>query len=293
MDNKSNTESAIDAGMKINVAKIVHETETSKHFIIPQGFEIVEIEDYKIQPDRKTGQRTFTSTESFNSYVNKHKNEDQTIIVADSNVPAVKAIFNDDGKDTPAWSDFSAKLELKFSRQWLKWIEKNNRLMSQEEFAQFIEDNRIDFMCGGEHKLNDEVVKTVNPVEFKKLILDLNLSVSEKIKSKLDVVTGETIVSYSNEDTGDKTFKVPSFFVIVIPVYKTGDYFKVIVRMRRRTSDGRVQFGFLIDQVDQAIESAFEKICKRVKEGQTKENNGDSVEEFKGTGIEVYKGPLN
>ena len=146
-------QAAIDAGKELAALQVVPGTEEleQRAIIFKHGFEYRSVDNALPRPLRKTGQRAFVDAKSFCSYVNKHKVEDETVIIADEDKAKIKAIFNDHGNE-PAWGDFSALFELGFSEEWKTWSKnaypKRDTFFSQSEFVDFIEDNRADLKVG-------------------------------------------------------------------------------------------------------------------------------------------------
>ncbi len=283
MSEKNEIESAIEAGKELVKGKLVLESDTHSYHVIPKGYEITAIDHKKTVPERKKGCRTFVSAKSFCSYANKHKVVDETIIIADESRDIVRAIINDHHRGGPEWGDFQADLKLEKSRQWKEWTSHEDKLMGQEEFSQFIEDNRPDFMCGGE----DE---NISAVALTQLILDLEYSANEILQSKINTQTGERVYSYSNEQDGNASFKMPKTFTLAAPIFKNGDIFQVTVNLRTRMENGSARFGFRIDQKDELIEKAFDGVCDRITEGVVDDKVGGNP--YPGTEIEVFRGCL-
>jgi len=288
-ENNNNIEAAIEAGKKIGEIKKIQEDGDSTFYLVHEDFKIQKVDNNNLQPDRKKGFTDFTSTASFCYYVNKHKINDQTVIVADDN-GLVRSTFNDHGKE-PQWGDFGANLRLSFSRQWLKWNQASGNLFSQLEFSEFIEDNRPDFMCGKIVDGEGKEVENIRPLELSKMILDLQSTTEENFSSKIDPVSGRTNLSFSNEEVGKQVIKLPKQFVLALPVYKNGDLFQVSARLRTRIGGGTAKFGFILDQKDEIVEKAFDKICNRIKVGD-QTNTKDPEKNFDGTNIEVLRGPV-
>jgi len=287
----TDVQSAINAGKEIMTGKEIVRTEKGSFFLVPENTKIESVSMKNMAPNRATGVRDFVSAKSFCSYVNKHKIEDQTIIIADEK-GVIKAIFNDNG-EKPQWGDFGAELTLYKSRQWKNWIGMAGNLYSQEEFAQIIEENRSDFMSGKVEDTDGNIISDLNPNEFSKMILNLEQTITESLTSKIDPVSGARKFSYSNDEVGDGSFKMPKQMVIGIPVFKNGDLFQIIVSLRSRIENKTARFGFIINGIDETIDKAFGKVCSRIFHGQNKDSDKcDASEEFEGTHVEVYMGNI-
>ena len=296
-DKRNIIDSALLAGIKMaeiqEIPREIDQEETS--VLVPVGFEIHTLNNHMKRPLRKTGIRSFESTKSFCSYVNKHKSEDETIIVAHEDSGRIKAILNDDGATEPSWSDFGALLALGFSNQWLTWFKnsypKRESFFGQEEFANFIEDNRSDLKVGTFKDNDGKDVKNLSALELTAVITNLDITYEENITSKVNLSTGETTLHYENNEVGQGSFAIPKRLFLAIPIYKSGDLFQVDLRLRTKKSGSSLVFYFIIDQVDLLKEGAFDMICQRITDGNMgSEEKADK--QFSGTGIEVLKGTL-
>ena len=306
MSEKNEIESAIEAGKELVKGKLVLESDTHSYHVIPKGYEITAIEHKKTVPERKKGTRTFVSAKSFCSYVNKHKTKNQTIIIADESKDIVRAVLNDHS-EAAEWGDFQADLKLEKSRQWEAWVNNSDQFVGQENFAKFIEDNRSDFMCGVIKDAEGKDIENTSAVALNQLILDLEYSANETLVSKINTQTGERVYSYSNEQNGNCSFKLPKTFTLAIPIFKNGDPFQITVNLRTRMTEGSARFGFNIDQMHENIEKAFDGICDRITIGVVETRlivdiedpeSADVVDDlnssksYPGTEIEVFRGCL-
>lgn len=291
---KNDIQAAIEAGKKLAaVQNITRDIGAETHFIVKDGYSVQTLDNKMLAPNRKKGSKTFVSAKSFCSYVNKHKDSDETVIIADEDEGNICAILNDHGVSAAQWSDFKAKLKLGFSEQWKIWYEnahpRRTNAFSQAAFADFIEDNRADMKTGIFKDSAGEDVENLSPLELSALVINLNITSEEKFSSKIDRVTGEEKLFYENEETGKGEIVLPRQIFLAIPVYRGGDLFEVKVRLRRRIKGGTASFHYIIDQIPLLKEAAFEKICQRVTNGNAGSEENEA-KRFKGTGIEVLKG---
>ena len=287
---KNLVESAFEQMDALMEHEVLMDDGDNTHLLVSKGKHVHVVSNNKDRPTRKKGSKSFTSAKSFCHYVNKHKSEDETVIIADEDKSQVKAIINDNGVDNAAWSDFTAELKIKYSKQWIKWFENSNsardRYFDQSEFADFLEDNRADFMCGkGEGEKEN-----VTALELGSIITNLQQTSQEKFSSKTDPVTGKVKFSYENEEIGKGNVEIPKQFIIVIPVYRSGDLFKITIRLRHRITGGSAKFYYIIDEVESIKKKAFDMVCNRIENGFSEFEDSTGPDDYKGTEIEVYQG---
>lgn len=289
-------DSALAAGMKMADPKSVprEESREKSSFLVPPGFSLKEVDNHLERPTRKRGARTFISTKSFCTYVNKHKDDDQLVIIADEDKGQIKAILNDHGRETANWGDHTALLDLGFSKQWKTWSDHssgNGKSFSQGAFADFLEDNRTDFMVGTIPGESGKDVKNISALELSAVITNLQMTSQEKFSSKIDPVSGRMTMSYENEETGKGNIEIPRQFILAIPVYRSADVFQVTIRLRHRIRDGAATFYYIIDQEELLKEAAFDKICMRIEKGNIGSESKEELQ-FSGVSIEVLKGVI-
>jgi uncharacterized protein YfdQ (DUF2303 family) len=286
-------QTAIDAGTRLAELQEIPEGKYPlTRFMVPEGMVVNEIPT-QTSPARKSGNKVFTSAKSFCEYVNKHKKEGETVIIANEDVGKIEVIFNDHNPESPGFGDFRAILNLGFSKQFKTWFEKSfncneSNKHSQAYFADFIEDHRTDLMIGDIEK-EGQTIKNLSGLELSDLINNLQISSEVNVKAKRSPHDDQMHYEYEVKDSGKCEFALPKSIFLATPVYKYGDIFRIELRLRSSGRSGEPKFWYIIDQLDALKEKAFDKICKRIKEG-NKGSEVDPDEQFEGTGLEVWKG---
>lgn len=285
---KSNeTESALKAGMGIAATKQLQQIGLEqKHVLVPDGCSIESLDAEMYRPARKKGHEDFVTVQSFCWYVNNHKIVGETIIKGNKNHGQggeVTACFNHHGVE-PGWRDFTATLNLKHSSAWSAWKNGAERIFTQADFAEFLEDHRTDLKVGNFKNVDGEEVKNPSYLELSKMILDLQVNKKETVSSKINPTNGDIVVEFKSEEHGERSTVIPSRLYIAVPIYENGDLFQVCLRTRYSTAGGKVTFSYLIDQKDRITQKAFELVCERIEKGQPQDADHDG---FEGTGMKV------
>jgi len=113
--------------------------------VIPEGYTAQEVEQYLDQPARKRGSVVTTDTDSFIFYTKKHGSLDDCTVYAEINsehsVFNLVAVINDHGADKAQWRDHRCTFKPKQAVEWARWMGKNKAVMSQADFATWLEDN--------------------------------------------------------------------------------------------------------------------------------------------------------
>lgn len=283
-------QSAINAGISSTVPDILNKELKESGFKLPEHLVVSDrdlivtsFERYLERPLSKTGTYTFAEIMSFNDFINKHKVEGETVIQAFEDKGEIVCCFNDHSGKNPGRKDFRAILGLMFSESWKIWTLNNKKSLSQTEFADFIEDNRLDFMAG-----EDETgKKNITAVELMAMVVNLQETKTYTFGSKVNRHDGTYEFVAKNTKDGNKTqIKVPNSFMLAIPIFKGGTLRKVNITCRYRNDEDKgLFFYFIIDNKDKILRDAFDKLRKQVKDGNPSDKPGLT---YAGTAIEVW-----
>lgn len=302
-EHKSDIE-MIEAERKLNaVQKLIPAVPSSSdkffeqtYFAMENGFTIESISNDLPNPTRKKGSISLTAPASFCEYVNKHKNKDYTIIMADRDKGLITAFLNHHGTKEAGWNDFEAHLHLGFSDEWMKW--KNNchnlskKTFTQTEFVDFLEDNRADLKIGSLIDADGKEVENLSFTALSALLSDLSLTITEEIDSKINLATGDMTLFYQTKEKGKMEVEIPSKLFLAVPIYRNSDLFQVTLRLRRRRLErGGIIFYFMIDQYDLLLERAFSMICERIEKGNKNSGQNEKLL-YEGTNLKVLQGVL-
>jgi len=284
-------DSAIIAGRMSTEIQILNEKVTKAGIDVPghvilssEPFEMHSLENFLERPLKKRGEYTFEETESFVDFVNKHKIIGETTIQSFQRNDSFRVIctFDDHSKEQPGRHEFRAILILKFSDQWINWFSKSGKPMNQIEFADFIEDNRLDFMAGQD----SEGKNNITAVELMAMVVNLQETRTWKISSKVNRHDGTFEFMSKNEKTGtDLKITVPERFALVMPIFKGGGLKQINIRLRYPITDDVIKFVYMIDNAEKTIDDAYHSIRKYIEKG--KVSNIDSSS-YPGTEIKVW-----
>lgn len=250
-------------------------------------------DSYRDNPKYRAGNAAFTQLPSFIGHVNRFKTANSVVFAQDSRTdPALKAVYDyheavnvgSDGVDDVAYDEalphfmrHTASYRFPLSDEWIAWTENNSQPMAMKDFAYFIEDRIVDiFNASGDDDLNDDIRQfmkaTKGTLADAARLLDIsrNLQINEAstVKNMVNISSGETEILFSSEhqDAAGQKLVLPSVFIIAIPVFKTGDCYKIAARFRYRKKDGGVVFWYELYRTDQVIDHAFNEACEKVSQ---------------------------
>lgn len=220
--------------------------------MVPDGLRVEDMEGYLPAPTRIRERQSFIDVPSFCRYVDRfHQN--QTEIFARLSLGNVHASIDYHGREDPSWCSHDAVLTLQLSPDWEKWTKGAGKLMSQTEFAEFLED------------LAHTVVKP-DAAAVCDMALNLQTNVDVRFESKINRFTGGSqLVFVENVSDGAKgDIKLPEQLLICVPPYRASKPVDVLVRLRVRISEGKAKFLYVLDRPDRVIEQAFVDICAEI-----------------------------
>lgn len=211
-------------------------------------------EKFAPTPRRKTGTYNVHTALSFCDFVAKH--EDGAEVWADEARQKLVGILNANlGGDNPRWEDHQVHMELVHTPAWTAWIEHNNRLLSQEVFAELIEARTIDIVDPSAADMLEiaETFHATTGVEFK----------SSKI-----LASGERQLAYIESTTAsagsNKELTIPKQFQLGIAPYVGSAPRLITARFRYRINGGHLQLGYVLERPEDVLQDAFTELVTAV-----------------------------
>ncbi|KQP37579.1 DUF2303 family protein [Pseudorhodoferax sp. Leaf274] len=266
-DGNDNTASTLQIAAvltELTAAAIAPVQVGNNHFVIlPPGYEHKDITDLvaktKDTPARKSGTTVVHDVPSLLLLCADRAQEHadaQGYIYADLTGRAITAVWNDQRQaHTPGWRDHRAVFKAELTPEFKRWIENDRKQMSQETFAEFIEDNAVDLP---EATLLLEVAGT----------LQAKTDVQFRSARRLD--NGQVQLGYTetiNTTAGaEGALTVPKEFKVGVRIFKNGSGYLINARLKYRLLQGAVKFFYELDRPERAVELAFEGYVKEVRE---------------------------
>jgi uncharacterized protein YfdQ (DUF2303 family) len=219
-------QAAIDAGMNLGY---VRHLENLSFLVLPKGAQVHSLEALLGAPNRPRGTVRLNGHASFCAYVRQRQGDYKAHLYGVREPkPSFVAIFNDHRGDQAGWRDDRAVFDCPLSLEWQRWTSQSGKVMTQEAFATWIEDNLPDIAM---------------PPAADMLEISRSLEAKKKVNfaSGLRLSNGQHQITYeeSIEGTAAKgRLMVPEVFSLGIPVLEVGDRYQVEARLRYRIADG-------------------------------------------------------
>jgi uncharacterized protein YfdQ (DUF2303 family) len=241
-------------------------------------------DDSRDTPRFREGTATLLDLDSFIEHTKRFKDDDP-IVFADNNrtSPSLNSVldYHRDraGGDADArFMRHQAKFKFPLSDEWKAWTANNGKPMKMIDFAAFLEDRIIDVLPVGGLELNDDqrrfvetlggTVRIADPAKLMELSKGLQIFENNEIGSAVKLASGESNMVFKSTHTDSQggEVKVPSLFVLGIPVFVNGDAYQVLVRLRYRSMSGTVMFFYELWRTDRVFDHAFKEAVARVEE---------------------------
>lgn len=266
-DGNDNTASTLQVAAvltELTAAAIAPVNIGNHHYVItPPGYAHKDISDLvaktKPTPARKSGTTHVHDVASLLQLCDDRRKEHadaQSYIYADLAARSITAVWNDSRQaHTPGWRDDRAVFKAETTPEFRRWMENNGKKMSQEAFAEFIEDNAADLPDAA---LLLEVAGT----------LSAKTDIQFRTARRLD--NGQVQLGYTesiNTTAGaDGALTVPKTFQLGLRIFKNGGGYLINARLKFRLGNGTVAFFYELDRPERAVELAFEGYVNDVRE---------------------------
>jgi len=241
-------------------------------------------EKYEPAPRRRTGITTLARLHSYIDFTNRYKGNDSIILVEgkvgkNTIQAAALTIFNADpaGDDQlkAGHGDFKCDYKFPISKELKAFVDKNDSVMTQADFAMFLEDHISDMSSPSLMAEEDQkaIVRSLggagaDPINMLELARGLEVRVTETVTNQSKLASGEMSFKFSAEHAGvdGKPLSIPAWFLITVPLFEGGAPIDIPVRLRYRVKEGVVSWFYELYRMNEAFDKAFDDAVSFIKE---------------------------
>lgn len=261
MENPVKQDAAALAAQLMAASLAPREIGAAKFLVLPDGYKHVDItgvvEKAEPAPHRKFGTVNLGSVPSLLQYMADQAVSEQAYVYADIDARSITAVFNDQRYiGTPGWRDHRAIFRAEHTPEFLLWMEKNKKPMSQTDFAEFIEDN-IGDLAGDEGTVLLNVATTIQASS------GINFASAKRLQD------GQTQLTYNEniEATAgaNADMKIPQKFTLGARIFKNGAGYALTARLKFRLAAGSVKFWYELERPERAVDDAFAGYVEEVR----------------------------
>lgn len=216
---------------------------------------ICDLQEYTATPRRKSGVITVFDAGSFNAVMDANKDSGTHTVYIDRSLEAaaIIGVMNDNG-ETKGWRDHRVRIELRKTPQWQKWLTMDGKMVSQTEFAEFIEDN-LDDIAEPEGARMLEIVtylQATRTVDFKSGVRLSNGQIQFENKENIEAKVGIGQIA------------VPETFKLAITPYQGQPLYSVPARFRYRLNDGKLTMGLKLQRIENLLEHVLDSVISGI-----------------------------
>lgn len=279
-------EDRVNAGLSRPVALMPNGNEV---LVLHKDFKAIDTKELMAQweprPTRRSGDYKMGRDFSFIQFVNRFKSADSVVyghaeISGKTASVEFTAVLNEhpegDNDGMAGHGDFRVSYYPKVSKELLAWLKNDGDMMGQGDFARFVEDHVHEmadpFMLGEDAvgELGRTLTgKGADPINMLEISRGIEANVDEQVKSSLRLASGEVQVQYTSEhkDSSGQPLKLPSWFLIRLPVFQGGEPVIIPVRFRYRITAGSIKYGYELFRIEQTFDKVFDDLCKAIADG--------------------------
>jgi uncharacterized protein YfdQ (DUF2303 family) len=206
---------------------------------------------------RKTGRTVVRDAASFLTYWAKH-HDDASEVYSDVEQLTVTAVLDAHSADEPGFGDHRLHLQLRRTKAWEAWLALDGKLVTQEQFANFLEDHLPELVDPDAATMLEiaQSIKATTKAEFQS---GTRLQSGER----KFIFTEETKTSAGSK--GDLT--IPEVFEIAVAPFEGAAAYKMRARFKYRLGSGQLALGFKLEQPEERAKAAFADVLAAIAEG--------------------------
>lgn len=245
-------------------------------------------DNYRERPLRLRGTAALTSLDALIHHINRFKDMQSVVFADDSRTaPSLTAVYDyhEPSKGDAAGSDIARHMlhrshfAFPLSDEWQAWVKANDQKMSMVEFAEFLDERVIDVLhlIPGEDEISEDLQKYIDtaggdtsiatPHKLVELSRGLQVNESSVVRevNRLQSGEGQILFQVDHTDANGEPLKVPGLFLIGIPVFRNGPFYRLAARLRYRKTPGGIVFWYDLWRVDRTFDHAVSEACERVR----------------------------
>lgn len=239
------------------------------------------LDEYRTAPERRKGTARLADLDSFIAHANRFKDEDSALFADPSPTsPTLTSVIDyhhagvEDLEDCDVRARFGEHrgvYAFPLSEAWEAWTKSNKTQMTQGDFAAFVEDRLPDIGDPGDAGDSAKALagqlgaSYATPSRLLDLSRGLSVRVGARVTNAQNLSTGEATMVFeaSHQDEKGAPLRVPSAFLVSLPVFRSGALYQLAVRLRYRLNGGQVVWWFELHRPDRVFDHAFAEACEK------------------------------
>ena len=224
--------------------------------------EVVDLtgDQYRDTPARKVGTVRVRDVASFATYWGKHHQPGRSEVYADRDARTVTAVIDAHGDEADAtgWAQHRLVLGLTFSPALTAWLERDGRHMSQEQFAEFLDDQRAD-------------IREPSAAEMLEIAQTIQGTQRVDWRAGHRLVDGQRRIGFTETNEAKAGTKgelaIPVSIVIGVQIFDGSEVAHALsARFRHRIEGGQLRLMYKLDRPADVVTAAFNGVVDEVAE---------------------------
>jgi uncharacterized protein YfdQ (DUF2303 family) len=235
------------------------------------------LDEYRSPIERRKGTATMGDLASLIEHTNRFKDADSVVFAnTDRAQPSITAVldYHRAGHDSEArHGEHRSKYAFPLSTEWREWTGLNKKEMTQAAFAEFIESHIVETIDPAQALpsaamfANMSGLTFATPSKLMELSRGLSITVEAKVANIVNLKSGEKQIRFSETHVGEngEELKIPSAFLIAIPVFRGEDRYQMVVCLRYRKREGALVWIMELHRYEETLDAAIKESCDLVK----------------------------
>jgi hypothetical protein len=230
------------------------------HAALPADFKIIALPDDGSLPPWPRQRVIVDDRASLVAYANRHSDKGRSVLIADFDKGTVSARLDwhphneAEGFGDAAPDQHSCTLKLRFSEEFARWNAQAGKLLPQDEFARFLEENSGDV----------GFPEAATMIEISR---DFEATVGQSYKSSVRLDNGDRRLVFESETKALNDVTIPQKFTLSIPIYNGEEPDTLTCLFRwRAAGGGAVMLGFDWHRVEYQRRAHFTGIATAAAE---------------------------
>lgn len=221
--------------------------------------EVVDLtgDQYRETPRRKTGTVQVRDIAAFAQYYAKHSTADVSEVYANLDRNSITAVLDAHAADIPGWAGHRVVLTVRRTRNWETWAELDGKYVDQSTFAEHIEANLPD-------------IAEPDGADLLELCQTFQATTEVSFKSGSLLASGARELQYTENvaASGGRTrqIQIPKGLTLALAPFEDNEPVAVTARFRYRIKEGTLFLGYVLDQPQDVLRAAFDRIIAATQE---------------------------
>lgn len=204
--------------------------------------------DHAERPERIRGKVSVLDPESFIEYYNLFSDENSRVFAYEPEIKVMAVLdYHGAREGSPRWGQHRVTLNLRPSEEWQRWTRSNNAQFTQQQFAEFLEQNSLD-------------ITNPAPASMMEVARDLNAKTDVEFGAGIRMGDGQVRFKYTETTTasvGAGQLAVPEQFTISLPVFIGGPRISMQALLRFRVKEGKLVIWYTLVRPEEVRRTAF------------------------------------